>query len=175
MNKYKFNKLTNEEKVKYILNLNKDKSLNEISSILDMKKNHIKTLMERNNYFYNGKHFISSKNTNKTSTENSNDSNLSSSERIYSLELRVFELETIIKNLSRDIEIIKLLNEKELSNCSHIKNSSNNLVKLNDDVLLKINDFLNNNPDLNKTDLVNKAILDYINNYTRLMIYNKKK
>lgn len=93
------------------------------------------------------------------------------------LELRAFELETIIKNISRDIEVIKLLDEKALSGCSHIKNNKNifnNLVKLNDDALLKINDFLSNNPDLNNTDLINKAILDYINNYTRLMVYNKK-
>ena len=46
------------KKVNYILELNKKISLNEISTLLGIKKSSIKSLMGKYDYTFNGKNFL---------------------------------------------------------------------------------------------------------------------
>ena len=61
MDKIKFNGLSEINKVNCILELSKKNSLNEISTLLGIKKNSIKSLMEKYNYTFNGKNFLKHK------------------------------------------------------------------------------------------------------------------
>ena len=61
MDKIKFNSLSEVKKVNYILELNKKISLNEISTLLGIKKSSIKSLMGKYDYTFNGKNFLKHK------------------------------------------------------------------------------------------------------------------
>ena len=103
MDKIKFNGLSEINKVNCILELSKKNSLNEISTLLGIKKNSIKSLMEKYNYTFNGKNFLKHKEVLK-SPKTSMAQPSSPADRLYALEMRIFELETIVRNINYDLQ-----------------------------------------------------------------------
>lgn len=172
MNKIKFNDLSEINKVNYILELNKKNSLNEISTLLGIKKNSIKSLMEKHNYTFNGKNFLKHKDVSK-STKTCIPKASEPTDRLYALEMRIFELETIVRNINYDLQNHKQNhqnNDITLQGASSIKDR----IVLKNSVIDTLNAFLKNHPELNRNDVINKAISEYIDNYSRLVIYSKK-
>ena len=103
MDKIKFNGLSEINKVNCILELSKKNSLNEISTLLGIKKNSIKSLMEKYNYTFNGKNFLKHKEISK-STKTCIPETSAPADRLYALEMRIFELETIVRNINYDLQ-----------------------------------------------------------------------
>ena len=169
MDKIKFNSLSEVKKVNYILELNKKISLNEISTLLGIKKSSIKSLMGKYDYTFNGKNFLKHKEVLK-SPKTSMAQPSSPADRLYALEMRIFELETITRNINCDLQNHKQNNNPTLPTTS----SSQKKIVLKDSIIDTLNIFLKKHPDLSEDDVINKAISEYIENYHRLVIYNKK-
>lgn len=165
MDKIKFNSLSEVKKVNYILELNKKISLNEISTLLGIKKSSIKSLMGKYDYTFNGKNFLKHKEVLK-SPKTSMAQPSSPADRLYALEMRIFELETITRNINCDLQN----NNPTLPTTS----SSQKKIVLKDSIIDTLNIFLKKHPDLSEDDVINKVISEYIENYHRLVIYNKK-
>ena len=172
MDKIKFNGLSEINKVNCILELSKKNSLNEISTLLGIKKNSIKSLMEKYNYTFNGKNFLKHKEISK-STKTCIPETSAPDDRLYALEMRIFELETIVRNINYDLQNHKQ-NHQNNGNALQETFSLQDRIVLKDSVMDTLNTFLKNHPELNKDDFINKAISEYIENYSRLVIYNKK-
>ena len=172
MDKIKFNSLIEVKKVNYILELNKKSSLNEISTILGIKKSFIKSLMKKYSYTFNGKNFLKHKEVLK-SPKTSMVEPSAPADRLYALEMRIFELETITRNINCDLQNHKQ-NHQNNSPALPINSSLQKKIVLKDSVIDTLNIFLKNHPDLNRDDVINKAISEYIENYNRLVIYSKK-
>ena len=172
MDKIKFNSLSEVKKVNYILELNKKISLNEISTLLGIKKSSIKSLMVKYDYTFNGKNFLKHKEVLK-SPKTSMAQPSSPADRLYALEMRIFELETIVRNINYDLQNHKQ-NHQNNGNALQETFSLQDRIVLKDSVMDTLNTFLKNHPELNKDDVINKAISEYIENYSRLVIYNKK-
>ena len=172
MDKIKFNGLSEINKVNCILELSKKNSLNEISTLLGIKKNSIKSLMEKYNYTFNGKNFLKYKEVSK-STKTCIPETSAPADRLYALEMRIFELETIVRNINYDLQNHKQ-NHQNNGNALQETSSLQDRIVLKDSVMDTLNTFLKNHPELNKDDVINKAISEYIENYSRLVIYNKK-
>ena len=172
MDKIKFNSLSEVKKVNYILELNKKISLNEISTLLGIKKSSIKSLMEKYNYTFNGKNFLKYKEVSK-STKTCIPETSAPVDRLYALEMRIFELETIVRNINYDLQNHK---QNHQDNGTALKEASSlqDRIVLKDSVMDTLNTFLKKHPELNKDDIINKAISEYIENYNRLVIYSKK-
>ena len=172
MDKIKFNGLSEINKVNCILELSKKNSLNEISTLLGIKKNSIKSLMEKYNYTFNGKNFLKHKEVLK-SPKTSMAQPSSPADRLYALEMRIFELETITRNINCDLQNHKQ-NHQNNNPTLPTTSSSQKKIVLKDSIIDTLNIFLKKHPDLSEDDVINKAISEYIENYHRLVIYNKK-
>ena len=172
MDKIKFNSLSEVKKVNYILELNKKISLNEISTLLGIKKSSIKSLMGKYDYTFNGKNFLKHKEVLK-SPKTSMAQPSSPADRLYALEMRIFELETITRNINCDLQNHKQ-NHHNNNPTLPTTSSSQKKIVLKDSIIDTLNIFLKKHPDLSEDDVINKAISEYIENYHRLVIYNKK-
>lgn len=172
MDKIKFNSLSEVKKVNYILELNKKISLNEISTLLGIKKSSIKSLMGKYDYTFNGKNFLKHKEVLK-SPKTSMAQPSSPADRLYALEMRIFELETITRNINYDLQNHKQ-NHQNNNPTLPTTSSSQKKIVLKDSIIDTLNIFLKKHPDLSEDDVINKAISEYIENYHRLVIYNKK-
>ena len=172
MDKIKFNSLSEVKKVNYILELNKKISLNEISTLLGIKKSSIKSLMGKYDYTFNGKNFLKHKEVLK-SPKTSMAQPSSPADRLYALEMRIFELETITININCDLQNHKQ-NHQNNNPTLPTTSSSQKKIVLKDSIIDTLNIFLKKHPDLSEDDVINKSISEYIENYHRLVIYNKK-
>ena len=65
-------------------------------------------------------------------------------------------------------------NHQNNGNALQETSSLQDRIVFKDSVMDTLNTFLKNHPELNKDDVINKAISEYIENYSRLVIYNKK-
>ena len=160
MDKIKFNGLSEINKVNCILELSKKNSLNEISTLLGIKKNSIKSLMEKYNYTFNGKNFLKHKEISK-STKTCIPETSAPADRLYALEMRIFELETITRNINCDLQNHKQ-NHQNNSPTLTTTSSSQKKIVLKDSIIDTLNIFLKKHPDLNEDDVINKAISEYI-------------
>ena len=156
MDKIKFNGLSEINKVNCILELNKKNSLNEISTLLGIKKSSIKSLMEKYNYTFNGKNFLKYKEVSK-STKTCIPETSAPVDRLYALEMRIFELETIVRNINYDLQNHKQ-NHQNNGTASQEASSLQDRIVLKDSVMDTLNTFLKKHPELNKDDVINKAI-----------------
>ena len=172
MDKIKFNGLSEINKVNYILELNKKNSLNEISTLLGIKKNSIKSLMEKHNYTFNGKNFLKHKDVSR-STKTCIPKASEPTDRLYCIGNEEYWIRNNCQKINYDLQNHKQNhqnNDITLQGASSIKDR----IVLKNSVMDTLNAFLKNHPELNRNDVINKAISEYIDNYSRLVIYSKK-